>query len=502
MQLESVTAEIRPRSDWEAVDLGLALVRRDFWRCFVVWWLAVLLPTAAVGWWLWDYPMLMLIIFWWLKPMGSRVVMFEISRRLFGETPTWKATLREIPKAWVRRFFYRLVWARFSPWMPVTLAVGELEGLRGKAYRQRCAQVSRRGDGVVMWIYLLADLGTCWFGMAILVLVLMCIPDGQDGAWRTAVESWEPSRPWEIPGLIMRTVLCCVMLAMSLMEIFVTGAGFGIYINNRTWIEGWDVELAFKRMAARLSKVVMPCVLVFLLLSPTPACGQEAPDPAPAPVTAPASVSEPVRVMREVKAAPEFKVHTVKQKVPVQSKMSMSWLERLMRMFHFAGGVGAWLGDVFMVSMIGLLVGLIVWLVWVNRHAFVRLGNRRSVEGPATPRARVVMGMDISPENLPSDIPGAALALWRRGMHQEALGLLYRGAISRVIEIGRVGIQESDTEGDCVRRVNQAGDPAHPAYFRGITMAWMRMAYAGNQPQDDEVELLCRQWPFEERRGA
>ena len=41
MRLEDVTAEIRPRSDWEAVDLGMALVRRDFWRCLVVWWLAL-----------------------------------------------------------------------------------------------------------------------------------------------------------------------------------------------------------------------------------------------------------------------------------------------------------------------------------------------------------------------------------------------------------------------------------------------------------------------------
>ena len=58
MKLEAVTAEIRPRSDWEAVDLGLAMVRRDFWRCFLMWWLAVALPFALAGWWLWERPML------------------------------------------------------------------------------------------------------------------------------------------------------------------------------------------------------------------------------------------------------------------------------------------------------------------------------------------------------------------------------------------------------------------------------------------------------------
>ena len=47
------------------------------------------------------------------------------------------------------------------------------------------------------------------------------------------------------------------MLAMSLTDVFVTGAGFGVYLNNRTWIEGWDVELAFKRLARRLAKAAM-----------------------------------------------------------------------------------------------------------------------------------------------------------------------------------------------------------------------------------------------------
>jgi hypothetical protein len=110
--------------------------------------------------------------------------------------------------------------------------------------------------------------------------------------------------------------------------------------------------------------------------------------------------------------------------------------------------------------------------------------------------------MEVSPETLPADIPAAALALWRQGRHREALGLLYRGAISRVIETARVDIRESDTEGDCLRRVEQAGATAQPDYFRGITGAWMRLAYARLDPDEVEIEALCRQWPFAERREA
>lgn len=488
MRLEAVTAEIRPRSDWEAVDLGLALVRRDFWRCLAVWWLAVLVPAVLAGWWLWDSPVLWLLLFWWIKPFGSRLVLFEISRRLFGEVPRWRASLREIPKAWVRRFFYRMCWARFSPWLPVTLAVEDLEGLRGKAYQQRRAQVGRRGDGVVMWMFLVADTGAAWLGLGILVIVQFCIPDGQARVWTEAMEGYD-GNPFDLPLLVMRTVVACLAVAMSLMDIFITGGGFGVYLNNRTWIEGWDVELAFKRMAKRLARTVLPCLAGLLALSPvmTRAAAE----------AGPATAAE---IVREVKAQPEFKVHTVKEKVPQPSSSGPSWLERLLRSLHFNGDVAAALGYILIISVIGLVVGLIVWLVWINRHALMSLAERGGDARIAPPRARVVMGMDVTPETLPNDVPAAALVLWRAGRHHEALGLLYRGAISKVIDIAQVEIRESDTEGDCRRRVEETGSAAHPGYFGGLTGVWVNMAYAGRRPQDHVVEDLCRRWPFSERR--
>ena len=482
MRLDQVTAEIRPRSDWEAVDLGFALVRRDFWRCFAVWWLAVVVPTVAAGWWLWDSPVKWLMLFWWWKPAGMRMVLFELSRRLFGERPGWRASLREIPRAWGRRFWYRFGWARFSPWLPVTLAVEDLEGLRGAAYRQRCAQVVRRGEAVMIWIYFIADMAAAWFGLAILLLVKLLIPEGQDGAWRMAVESWDSNDASSIPLLILRTVVVCVMLAMSLTDVFVAGAGFGVYINNRTWIEGWDVELAFKRMAQRLTKAAALGIVLGMFCLPAP-CHAAA-----------AGERDPAQVIREVKADEAFKVHKVIEKIPVPSKHTWSW--------HWPdwlrlGGMPNWYGTAWMVAAIVLLAGGIVWLIWVNRGVFrnFRSGADKSAASCAV---RVVMGMMVSPESLPNDLPGEVWALWQRGRKREALGLLYRGAISRVIATGGAEIQESDTEGDCLRRVDLAGPPAHPAYFRSLTGIWIRMAYAGLCPPDGDVQSLCQKWPFEE----
>ncbi len=477
MRLDEVTAETRPRSDWEAVDLGFAMVRRDFWRCFTAWWLALALPAAVAGYFLWDHPVLWVVLFWWWKPAGSRMVLFEISRRLFGEQPGWRAMWREIPRVWSRRFFYRFVVARLSPWLPVTLAVEDLEGLRGKTYKQRCAQIVRRGEGVVMWLYFASEMVAAWLTLAILALVHMLIPDGQDSAWQLAVDTWNPDEPMLIPLLILRTVCLCMALAISLTDIFVIGAGFGVYINNRTWIEGWDVELAFKRMAQRLAKVVM-LLLVFLSIGFSVSASADEP-------------KSPAEVIKEVKAHPDFKVHTVTERVAKRkpSSTSAGWL----------AGIAEMLSIVFAVCAIVLLVGGIAWVLWKYRHVFRArgaLGNSDEIK----PSARVVMGMEVTATSLPDDIPTTAWALWQQGRQQEALALLYRGSISRVIDLAHVEIQESDTEGDCVRRVETAGHAAFPDYFRGITGAWIRLAYAGVSPADSEVHALCQQWPFGERR--
>jgi hypothetical protein len=474
MRLDSVTAEIRPRSDWEAVDLGFAMVRRSFWRCITVWWLAMFIPCAAACLLLWDYPMLILIVFWWLKPAGSRMVLFELSRRLFGEEPRWRAVWSELPRAWWRRFFYRFIWARFSPWLPVTLAVEDLEKLRGKAYRQRCGQVVRRGEGAVMGIYFISDIAAAWLGLSLLVLILMFIPEGQDGAWQQALESWDPENPFEIPPLITRMVVGCVMVAMSLTDVFVTGAGFGVYINNRTWIEGWDVELAFKRLAQRMARVALVLVSFFMISTKAPAQDQAS--------------QSPSQVIEEVKSDEAFKVHTVTVKVP-KAKPSKS--SRLNMPTEWVMG----LLQVFATSVIALLLGFIAWVIWKNRHVFWLRTSGIEMKRKA-PSARVVMGMEVSPDTLPQDVPTAAWALWQQGRQQEALGLLYRGAISRVMESGQVEIHESDTEGDCMRRVEAAGAAVFPDYFRGITRSWSRLAYAGMAPSDSELETLCQQWPF------
>jgi hypothetical protein len=473
VRLESVTAELRPRSDWEAVDLGLALARRDFWRIFAAWWLGMLPVLAPASFFLREHPVAVLLACWWWMPVGSRLVLFVLSRRLFGELPRWKEILLELPRACVRRFGFRLLWARFSPWRPLTMAVEDLEGLRGKAYAHRVRLLLRRGDATVVMLAMWRAALTGWLALALFFMAMMFLPAGQAEEWQALLEAWRDDSWGEIPAAVGWLGLAAVLLSMSLVDVFATGAGFGIYVNHRTWIEGWDVELAFRRLGNRLRGA--GAAVLGLLLS----CGFP-----------PVAEAGPKETIGEVKAHPDFTVHSEEYRVrDPAGRRSINW-------------DGSWLVGLaqgLMWLILGAFVAFVVWLVWRFRHLFKGGGGPGKRLPP--PAARVVMGMEVAPESLPQDIPAAAMELWHVGRRQEAMSLLYRGAISRLIAAGGVEIAESDTESDCLRRV-AADAAAHAGYFSGLTEAWMGLAYGRRPPPEDVMRTLCDSWPFAERRNA
>ncbi len=478
MKLEEVTMEIRPRTDWEAVDSGLAMTRRDFWRCWALWWLAVL-PVFLLIYPLREWPMWWVAILLWAKWAGCRMVLYQLSRRLFGENPSWKSLWREIPRAWVRRFFYRMIWARFSPWKPISAAVEDLEGLRGDKFSRRMGMINRKGEGVTILLTLLSGLGVFWLGFGIFMIGLLLFPESVQTRWS---ESFDPERMFDSNGYLW-LMIACVTAACSLLDVFLTGAGFGLYINSRTWIEGWDVELAFKRMANRLlGQVSLWCGMFLLLFSPWSHAEEEEIDPTPR------------EAIEEVKRHEDFIVYKEKYREPKAVKpRSTPSISAAPGIAQFLGGIGYLFLGVFLLA---LLAG-IVWLI--SRARFLQSGANPSLK--PIEKARVVMGMEVTAASLPKNLLDHARQLWSAGECLQAMSLLYRGSLAWWIESARVSIQESDTEGDCLRRVAELRHP-HGSYFHDLTQAWLLGAYAKQLPPQESWELLCQHWPFQERRQA
>jgi hypothetical protein len=143
------------------------------------------------------------------------------------------------------------------------------------------------------------------------------------------------------------------------------------------------------------------------------------------------------------------------------------------------------------------IVALAVALYFVIRYRgrWLRGGPRR--EAPAT-----LFGLDVRPQSLPPDIAAAARARLAAGDAVGALGLLYRGALSALVNFAAVDFRPGDTERDCWRRADPALSRDGARYFRALLDAWLTTAYARRPPARDDLERLCDDWPGHFRREA
>jgi len=121
-------------------------------------------------------------------------------------------------------------------------------------------------------------------------------------------------------------------------------------------------------------------------------------------------------------------------------------------------------------------------------------GGRALAEADGTLRPTHVNKLDIRPEALPADIGAAALALWQEGRLQEAMSLLYRGALSRLVHGHGVPIRASSTEGDCLRLARPLLADGTARYFALLVDAWRATVYAARPPADSTMQLLCTEF--------
>src|SRR5690606_21829782 len=139
VRLDQVRVELRRRSPWEAMELGNALVRRHaraIWRPWAIATLPVfaLFNVAALAI---DALWLAALAMWWLLPLFDCIVLFVLSRAVFGDAPTTRQTLAAQRSGSWRGIGARLGWRRLSPWRSIAMPVELLEGGPGAVLARR-----------------------------------------------------------------------------------------------------------------------------------------------------------------------------------------------------------------------------------------------------------------------------------------------------------------------------------------------------------------------------
>jgi hypothetical protein len=456
---------------------------------------------------LWKAPLWILLVFWCLKPWLDRGTLFVLSRVVFGQSATLWDFLREWRSVHRRGLLAGLLWRRFSPMRSYTLPVFQLEGLRGSGYRARVQVLTRQGGGAAFMLTCAGWIFTLLTFIGFLALFQAMVPPGARVQVWGGFEAMRPGFQWFLLGL--------GILALTLTEPFFVAAGFGLYLNRRTLLEGWDLELAFRRLGTRLLAVLLLALGGLSLRAQEPGVPPQTPSvEAPAetlPKEGPLRPEEEAlkRAQRVFKEDPAFRhteeVRTLRYR---PTGREPRWLRSLLDGLFgpkepekpkelkppslFMDGLGELIALAGKVVLVGGLIILLLWLLYRFRH---RLGlPALTSDDWEAPEA--VAGLDIRPESLPPDVPAAARNLFLRGEARAALALLYRGALAELIHRKGMEIPVSATEGDCLRAAREHMDAAPAATFRTLTHTWQRLAYKDEAPDRDAFEALCEQWPL------
>ena len=150
MQVDATCVQLRPRSMFEAADLGVRLVQVSA-RSLLRTALPVYAVCAALCWSLLPLaPWAPSLALWLAKPWLDRTLLFVLSRSLFGQ-PTTAADLWGAARSvWWQGLLASLSTRRLSPWRAFTQPARQLEGLKGTALRKRVAQLKRGHQGAAL----------------------------------------------------------------------------------------------------------------------------------------------------------------------------------------------------------------------------------------------------------------------------------------------------------------------------------------------------------------
>jgi hypothetical protein len=466
VQPTDIAIALRRRTPWEAMDLGLAMLQR-WWRQAYLPHLVVCVAAALAGWGIaaWSGKAFVALAFvWWLKPLYDRVVLHVLSRAVFGEVHSARHVLGS-PGEWLRTgLFWALTLGRFDTARAFNLPVRQLEGQRARAARERRSVLGRRASSYATWLHLVCfafEILVLYWGLTQFTALVLPAKSNEGRSFFDAFFS----------GSIFgyHHVLAYV-IAVLVLEPFYVAAGFALYLNRRTLLEGWDIEVALRKITQRHAVVAILLVCCMLPL----ACFS--------------AEKNPKQEIAEVLKAPEFphqidgtewkRRHPLEPQQPNELSADGGWLRELGA--NIAGVVRV----LFWVAAAGVLAYAIWWVMRMLPRA------REPVADAYRPPASL-FGMEIAPENLPADVGAAAAALAREGRLREALGLLYRGSLSDLVHRRGVELLASHTELEALQLATRRLDSDRSAYLQTLVRTWRECAYSRRPPGRPEVEHLA-----------
>ncbi len=498
MDLSKISIKLRPRNGYAAIDLGTRMAQKN-WKSMFLSAVIFTLPLFALLIFLMpNHPIWAIFVVWWLKPLWERPLLLILSQDVFHQRPTLKEIILHGFKLLFKQLIPSITWRRFSPTRSFDAPVMQLENLSGSERRERLTALHSRSPSSISGMTIMMHLIESLMAFAIMLFILQFLPT-DDIEWKIFLENLVTNS-----GLHLYYLLFAIgwYLAMVLMAPFYVAGGFSSYLNQRSIREAWDLELVFRQLAAKhksrsfdyknIIVSILVCSFIFITPKTYSADEQE--------IDLYAEQKSRVKAQIEnIQSGPDYKrtetTTELRRINPLEpnsdedeseeadESKSSSSSSLIGKEF---GRVLSWL---FLIALIVFILfkipAMIEYFQSGARSKNEKLSNKKKPEQ--------LFGLDLKLENLPDDIVQESKILWQQSQHREALGLLYRASLSKLIHQFDCEFEDGFTELECLIIVQQNQLSLSP-YFSELTQAWRLLAYGHKLPSEQTFLTLADHW--------
>lgn len=471
------------------MDLGAQLYRHWALPSLKVWTAFTLLPFLLLlglnpndgSLWAW-------LIFWWLKPLWERPLLAWYSHALFGERLSLRELFRRFPRYGLPGLIHQLTWCRLSPWRSFRNCVWQLENHTRQARRQRVSTLSRPPSNHAGTLTVTLFHLESFLSLGLMALLVMLIP----WQFNLELERWYDTHDSAATLLSM----LCWYGVMCVLEPLYVACGFALYLNKRTQLEGWDLQLELTQTGERRRQYLKHLSLALLFVA--------LPFSEPVQAKPVAKNSSEQEEVIAIVAGPDFMPLDVTEErrwTNNNNELESSFWEYFWNALTQddnkengdSASMPAWLGDALRVFFWALFIILLIWLIVtaLNRVNVINFQRRNKKSQPLTH----VSGMDIRRESLPDDLPNAINDALLDNNIRGALSLLLRVGLARTLQDYPVNLSKGATEQECLRALQLThGSTPLILGLADIIHAWTPTAWAHRPVDAEHVRRLLHLW--------
>lgn len=474
MDITKLSFVVRRRSSWEVFDLTTLMVKANFLSMLQIVTL-LYIPIAGFLWLLFSAETASLIL-WWLKPLLERPLLDFLAKKSLSQSTTAWSCIKSIRSLSLLDIVSMLTINRFSPNRAYLAAIDQLERLKGNAKSSRKRVLLHKSTHKQTFWMLFCVHVELLIAAVLLLAVYNFIPQGVNVDEQFIMTS-------VMNGGFDNVYYLTYLIAIQIMALYYVTGGFLAYINTRVHLEGWDLELAFKQIASRVSKAsVLVAILLFTgIADVSPVRAEE-------PVKQEAENPTRLEVEKIYQEHELIEVKSIWQPIPKEadkkSNSDPAWLKSLLGAIL---GLGKLIGYVFWI----IVIALIIWVAIKLYHFRKGRSYNPALVSDKKPEVNIpTLFADIIDQNWPDDLLQAAQDANKNNSPREALAYILRFSLLLAQRHSPINILPSMTEKECEKLLLNVLPEGYHLYYRKLFTAWVQQAWAHKAASEEQISEL------------